>query len=89
MRGKRRDGTQAPLTKTWGSNSRHRLSREVQFVTLNVGAMTGKRVGVVELMTRKQLLVMGVQVTKWKGDRAVDLCERFNMLHSGGDGKIY
>ena len=50
--------------------------------------MTGKRVEVVELMKRGQLLVMGVQETKWKGDIAVNLGEGFKMLHVGGDGKI-
>ena len=38
-------------------------------------------------MKRRQLLVMGVQETKWKGDRAVDLGEGFKMLHARGDGK--
>ena len=42
---------------------------------------------VVELMKRRQLLVMGVQETKWKGDRAVDVGEGFKMLRAGGDGK--
>ena len=41
-----------------------------------------------ELMKRRQLLVLGVQETKWKGDRALDLGEGFKMLHAGGDGKI-
>ena len=41
----------------------------------------------VELMKRRQLLVMEVQETKWKGDRAVDLGEGFKMLHARGDGK--
>ena len=31
--------------------------------------------------------MLGVQETKWKGDRAVDLGEGFKMLHAGGDGK--
>ena len=42
---------------------------------------------VVELMKMRQLLVMGFQEMKWKGDRAVDLGEGFKMLHAGGDGK--
>ena len=42
---------------------------------------------VVEPMKRRQLLVMGVQETKWKGDRTVKLGEGFKMLHAGGDGK--
>ena len=35
----------------------------------------------------KSLMVLGVQETKWKGDRAVDLGEGFKMLHAGGDRK--
>ena len=42
---------------------------------------------VVELMKRKQLLVMGVQEAKWKGVIAVNLGEGFKMLHAGGDEK--
>ena len=38
---------------------------------------------VVELMKRRQLLVIGVQETKWKGDRAVYLSEGFKMLYAG------
>ena len=49
--------------------------------------MTENTVEVVELMKRRQLLVMGVQETKWKGDRSVNHGEGFNMLHAGGDGK--
>ena len=44
---------------------------------------------VVELMKRRQLLDMGVQETKWKGDKAVNLGEGFKMLHAGGDGKTH
>ena len=47
--------------------------------------MTEKRVEVFELMKRKQLFVLGVQETKWKGDRAVNLGEGFKMLHAGGE----
>ena len=42
---------------------------------------------VVEPMKRRQLLVMGVQETKWKGDITVKLGEGFKMLRAGGDGK--
>ena len=51
-----------------------------------MGTVNGKRVEVVELMKKRQLLVLGVQETKWKGDRAVELGEGFKMLHAGGDG---
>ena len=86
----RRAGTQAPVRnqrRPGGSNSWHRLSCEVHFATLNMGTMTGKRVDVIELLKRRQLLCFGVQETKWKGDRAVNLGEGFKLLHAGGDGK--
>ena len=86
-RGSRLRHQRKKSAKTWGSNSRQRLSCEVRFATLNVGTMTGKRVELVELMKRRQLLVLGVQETKWKGDRTVKLGEGFKMLHAGGDGK--
>ena len=85
VRGNPRAGTQAPASnqrRPGGSNSRHRLSCELRFATINVGTMTGKRVDVVELMK------MGAQETKWKGDRAVNVGEGFKMLHAGGDRKI-
>ena len=78
VRGNRRAGTQPPARnqrRPGMSNSRHRLSCEVRFATLNVGTMTGKRVEVVELMKRKQLLVMAVQEAKWKRVIAVNLSD--------------
>ena len=62
-RGNRHAGTQAPARnqrRPEGSYNRHRLSCEVRFATLNVGTMTEKIVEVVELVKRRQLLVMGL-----------------------------
>ena len=30
---------------------------------------------------------MCVQETKWRGDRAREMAEGYNMLHAGGDGR--
>ena len=53
--------------------------------SLNVGTMEGKEV--VEIMKRRNMEVLCVLETKWKGDRARKMPEGYKMLHAGGDGR--
>ena len=38
-------------------------------------------------MKRREMEVLYVQETKWKGDRARKMEEGYKMLHAGGDGR--
>ena len=55
--------------------------------SLNVGTMSGKASEVVEMMRRRHLLALGVQETKWKGDRARKLEGDFKIIHTGGENE--
>ena len=41
--------------------------------TLNVGSMTGKSSEIVDMMDRRKVDILCVQVTKWKGSQAREL----------------
>ena len=46
---------------------------KIKLATLNVGSMTGRSGEVVHLMARKNLQVLCVQDTKWRGSKAGDI----------------
>ena len=79
--------TDAPPSQAAARNMRRPDYVRVRTGSLNVGTMSGKASEVVEMMRRRQLLALGVQETKWKGDRARKLESGFKMIHAGGDGK--
>ena len=72
---------------TGRASSRQRPLCEVQMGNLNVRTMEGKALEVVEMMKRRKMEVLCVQVTKWKGGSARKMAERYKMLHAGGDGR--
>ena len=45
-------------------------TRKIKLATLNVGSMTGRSGEVVHLTARKNLQVLCVQYTKWRGSKA-------------------
>ena len=57
------------------ASTRQRPLCEVRMGSLNVGTMEGKALEVVEMMKRRQMEVLCVQATKWKGDRARNMAE--------------
>ena len=67
--------------------TRQRPLCEVRMGSLNVWTMEGKALEVVEMMKSRKMEVLGVQETKWKGDRARKMAEGYKMLHAGGDGR--
>ena len=69
-----------------GTSGRQRSRGEIRLGRRNVGTMRGKGVEVVEMMERRQLEVLCIQKTKWKGDRARTMMEGYKLLHAGGDG---
>ena len=42
---------------------------------------------VVEIKKTRNMEVLCVQETKWKGDSALTIAEGYKMLHAGGDGR--
>ena len=66
-----------------GSSGRQRSRCEVRLGSLNMGTMSGKGVEVVE---RRQLEVLCIHETKWKGDRARTMMGGYKLLHAG-DGR--
>ena len=53
-----------------------------RFAAWNVGSMTGRGRGLVEEMGRRNIDVMCVQETKWKGNAARRLGERYKIIYS-------
>ena len=51
--------------------------------TLNVGSMTGKGREIVDLMERRQVDILCVQETKWKGSKAKDLGAGYKLYYNG------
>ncbi len=49
--------------------------------------MEGEAWDVVDKMKRRNMEVLCVQETKWKGDGARKMAEGYKMLHAGGDGR--
>ena len=52
-----------------------------------MGTLGGKGAEVVDMLERRNLEILCLQETKWKGDRARMLGRGFKLLHAGGDGK--
>ena len=69
-------------------STRQRPLCEVRMGSLNVGTMEGKALVVVEMTKRRNVEVICVQETKWKGYSARNMAEGYKMLHAGGDGRI-
>ena len=51
--------------------------------TLNVGSMTGKGREIVDMMERRQVDILCVQETKWKGSKAKDLGAGHKLYYNG------
>ena len=58
-----------------------------RFATWNVGSMTGRGRELVEEMGRRNIDVMCVQETKWRGNAARELGEGYKIIHSGESNK--
>ena len=56
---------------------------DMRIGTLNVGSMTGKGREIVDLMERRQVDILCVQETKWKGSKAKDLGAGYKLYYNG------
>ena len=61
-------------------------TRKIKLATLNVGSMTGRSGEVVHLMARKNLQVLCVQETKWRGSKAREIGAGYKLYYHGEDG---
>ena len=62
-------------------------TRKIKVATLNVGSMTGRSGEVVHLMGRKNLQVLCVQETKWRGSKAREIGAGYKLYYHREDGK--
>ena len=61
------------------------VKKELKIATLNVGSLTGKASEIVELMERKKIQILGLQETKWKGNKARELQMGYKLFYAGMD----
>ncbi|VDL62952.1 unnamed protein product [Nippostrongylus brasiliensis] len=66
---------------------RPRLKKLVRIGTLNVGTLTGKSREVADLMKRKNIQILCLQETRWKGEKAKEIGEGVKLFYKGNDGK--
>ena len=59
---------------------------DVRVGTLNVGIMTGKSREIVDMLERRQLDVLCIQETKWKGSKAREPGAGYKLYYHGVDG---
>ncbi|WKY12571.1 hypothetical protein Q1695_003842 [Nippostrongylus brasiliensis] len=55
--------------------------------TLNVGTPTGMSREVADLMKRKNIQILCLQETRWKGEKAKEIGEGVKLFYKGNDGK--
>ena len=59
----------------------------MKIATLNVGSMTGKRTEIVRLMQEKEIEIMCVQETKWKGSKSYEIGAGYKLIYHGTDNR--
>ncbi|XP_064095658.1 uncharacterized protein LOC135207762 [Macrobrachium nipponense] len=60
-------------------------ARELRVGTLNFGTMTGRGRAIADLMKTRQVDILCVQETRWKGNKARELGEGYKMFYSGAN----
>ena len=55
--------------------------------TLNLGTMTGKRRELVDMMERRNVDILCLQETKWKGSKARNIGGGCKLFYNGADGR--
>ncbi|VDL69797.1 unnamed protein product [Nippostrongylus brasiliensis] len=70
-------------------HERPRLKKLVRIGTLNVGTLTGKTRELADLIRRKNIQVLCLQETRWKGEKAKEIGEGVKLFYKGEGGKKY
>ncbi|XP_063697808.1 craniofacial development protein 2-like [Culicoides brevitarsis] len=60
---------------------------KLRFSTWNIGSLTGKSSELANLMQRRRIDIMGLQETKWKGQKSKSLPHGFKLLYNGSNNK--
>ncbi|VDL72953.1 unnamed protein product [Nippostrongylus brasiliensis] len=68
-------------------DERPRLKKLVRIGTLNVGTLTGKSREVADLMKRKNIQIVCLQETRWKGENVKEIGGGVILFYKGNDGK--
>ena len=66
---------------------RPRLKKLVRIGTLNVGSLTGKSREIADLMSRRNIQILCIQETRWKGAKAREIGEGVKLFYNGEDTK--
>ena len=56
-------------------------------MSLNIGTMTGKSRKLADTMTRRKIDIACIQETRWKGAKAREIGEGYNMFYNGYNTK--
>ena len=59
----------------------------VRLGILNIGTMTGKRRELADLMERRNVDILCLQETKWKGNKARNIGGECKLFYNGADGR--
>ena len=59
------------------------VKEQLKIATLNVGSLTGRAREIVELMERKKIPILGLQETKWKGNKARESEMEYKLFYAG------
>ena len=55
----------------------------LRFLTINVGTMTGKSREIADMMRRRNIGIACIQETRWKGSKAREIGDGYNMYYHG------
>ena len=55
----------------------------VRFMTANIGSMTGQSREIADIIHRRNIMIVCVQETKWKGRKANEIGEGFKLYYHG------
>ena len=59
-----------------------RASEGLRVVTMNVGTLMGRGREMVELMKMRRVIILFVQETRWKGNKAKEFCDGYKLYYS-------
>ena len=59
--------------------------KTLRVTTLNVGSITGRSLEIVEMMEWKNINILCVQETKWKGAKTREIGNGYKLFYNGSD----
>lgn len=62
-------------------------SKNIRIGTLNIGTLTGRSAELANIMKKRRIDILGLQETKWKGQKSRQLPHGFKLLYNGSNSK--